>query len=1046
MAVVGEAFIKITADAVDFGKDLISEVDSAVRTAGGKIASGLGSALSTAFGAVGSTIATGMKVAGTATAAFGGAVLKAGASYNILGQKSMAAFKTLLGTTEAAEDMMDSLYEFGKTSPFPRQAFIEGTQQLLGFGMEAERIIPTLDAVQNAVAATGGSATDIEEIVHVLAQVEGTGKITAQTLNQLGLRGIDAAEMIGSTLGKTGDEIRTEITNGTLDASEAVDALTEGMMDRFGGAADGVKATWEGATDRVKAAMRDMGAELLEPFIGFKEGGAGVDFVNTIADALQTLRAEIIPKLLPVFEDLADKLSGLGEFITGIFDRLGDGGFDKFADMLEGLGPVIGAVGTGLATAFSGSLPFVGQYVKGLNPVVMGLGAMILGSEELRGAFGDAFKSMAPALESLGEVVATVAGTLGDALVPILGTIADVIVKVAPSLTAFAEMLAEIAGTVGDVLVEAFEILMPPLGDFLAALVDGLVPFLPVVETLMGGLGDVLLVVAEVLGDLFEALAPAIPPITEALGMLAETLGEAIVEAVLAIAPALPPLVEALTAILLAVVPLIPPLAELITLLVEKIGAPVLVALATAVAELATGLAHVATFVAEVMGAGIEHLVGWIESLSGALEGLDFAKIGAWFKELPGLIGRAVGALGSTLSKAFASAFAALGKELPKLGRSVIGWFGDLPGLIGRALVDLGGAVLGAFIDAVVLVAQELPGAMAEVIGFFVGLPFDIAFALIDLQMVLLGAFMDAVVWLVTELPGIFAEVFSFFAGIPGKAATAIGSLGSSLVRVVSSAFSSVLETVRTGVTESVSFLAGLPGKAVSAISSLVTTLPAKMGEAMGAVLSRATQGVADIAGEIGKLPGKLLGMLGELGSAAAELGKTLINSIGDGIANVASFVGDVASSLWNALKDIINVNVIDKIANYRVRIPGPMGSTIYEGQPFGGISALRLARGGYVRARPGGQLAFIGEAGYDEVVLSTNPAYQARNRALMERAGISNDPTGAGAIFAPGSVVLHFNGATPTDDEANRIGQNVGNGIAQALAERRVDRTARAI
>src|SRR5690606_23453133 len=66
--------------------------------------------------------------------------IRTGISYNTLEQTSRAALTTLLGSAEAANEQMERLREFGSTSPFPRQVWIEAQQQLLAFGMAAEDI------------------------------------------------------------------------------------------------------------------------------------------------------------------------------------------------------------------------------------------------------------------------------------------------------------------------------------------------------------------------------------------------------------------------------------------------------------------------------------------------------------------------------------------------------------------------------------------------------------------------------------------------------------------------------------------------------------------------------------------------------------------------------------------------------------------------------------------------------------------------------------------------------------------------------------------
>ncbi len=240
--------------------------------------------------------------AGTAASGFGAAVLgvgvmvaRTGVAYNQLQQRAGAALDVLMGSAEAAAAQMAKLNAFADNSPFSREIFIEAQQQLIAFGVEAERVVPILSAVQDAVAATGGSNQDISELVRILAQVTSTGKVTAETLNQLGYRGVDAATIIGEQMGKTGAQIRDEITAGTLDADAAIQALTDGMSERFGGAAAGVKETFDGAVDRVRAAWRDLSAELMVPLVSPDGGGLLIDLANGLADLMRSVESMPTP-------------------------------------------------------------------------------------------------------------------------------------------------------------------------------------------------------------------------------------------------------------------------------------------------------------------------------------------------------------------------------------------------------------------------------------------------------------------------------------------------------------------------------------------------------------------------------------------------------------------------------------------------------------------------------------------------------------------------------------------------------------------------------
>lgn len=224
---------------------------------------------------------------GGAILGIGAASLKTGISYNQLQQSSRAAMTTLMGGAKEANAQMDKLDDFARNSPFSKATFIQAQQRLIGFGIEAKKVIPYLDAIQNSVAATGGSNVQIDALVESMAKIHSTGKITAGDLTELGNRGVDAATLIGSAMGKTGQQIRSDISNSALGADEALDALVKGMDQKFSGAAANVKNTFDGALDRVKAAWRDLSADLATPLVGQNGGGLAVAGLNKVADAMR---------------------------------------------------------------------------------------------------------------------------------------------------------------------------------------------------------------------------------------------------------------------------------------------------------------------------------------------------------------------------------------------------------------------------------------------------------------------------------------------------------------------------------------------------------------------------------------------------------------------------------------------------------------------------------------------------------------------------------------------------------------------------------------
>jgi tape measure domain-containing protein len=317
--------------------------------------------------------------AGTALSTFGGAITalgvaagKTGIEYNTLQQTSRAAMTTLMNGAAEANRQMDKLDAFAKNSPFSKATFIQAQQQMIGFGIESKKVIPYLEAIQDAVAATGGGNQQIAEIVETMSKIRSASKITGQDLIEFGNRGLDAAGLIGEQMGKTGAQIREDITDGALGAEEALDALTAGMSERFGGAAADVKNTFDGAVDRVKAAWRDLSSSLAEPLVGPEGGGLAIAGLNKLADAMRE------------FESLPRPIRDTGLALTGIVGAasLAGGGFlllmpriletQQAFQTLAGQQGVVGKAARGIGAVGT----FAQKSAKGIGVATVALGAL----------------------------------------------------------------------------------------------------------------------------------------------------------------------------------------------------------------------------------------------------------------------------------------------------------------------------------------------------------------------------------------------------------------------------------------------------------------------------------------------------------------------------------------------------------------------------------------------------------------------------------------------------------------------------------------------
>ena len=470
------------------------QFDGGLRESGSQL-EGLGSKAASTGSSLAGALTNGMRAAAVTTVALGAAaaatlksLLSTGIAYNTLQQTSRAALTTLLGGAKEANAQMDKLDAFAKTSPFSKSVFITAQQQLIGFGMAAEKVVPTLGAIQNAVAAVGGSNEDIASITMVLAQIQSAGKITGEDLMQLAGRGINAAELIGKAMGKTGPEIKDAITKGTIGGQEALDALVTQMDIKFAGAAANVKNTMTGASDRVKSATRDIGAALAEPFVSKNGGGRLVQWSNDWADALRALEKKVpsvvslmTDRLSPAMTRVSVVIGDAKEAIRG-FDvsRIGDG-LDKLASNLPAVSAVTGAI-LGLTSGALAGIPVIGSLVGGLNPLAAALIGVVVATPELRSALGEVFGAMAPLLPAVASLAGALSGALTSAAVaasPLLEGLATVVGVVARALV-------PVIGAVESV-ADAFSGLPPEVQTMIVAF--GL--FMAIRQPVVGVLSDI---------------------------------------------------------------------------------------------------------------------------------------------------------------------------------------------------------------------------------------------------------------------------------------------------------------------------------------------------------------------------------------------------------------------------------------------------------------------------------------------------------------------------------------------------------------------------
>lgn len=399
--------------------------------------------LGQAASAVAKTLAAVGAVGGAAAVALATKTVRAGVEFNVLQQKVRAALTTILGTAAAAEELLAQVNELNDTSPFSRASFLEATQQLVGFGVEAKKIPGILDAIQQSVSGIGGNEQDILRISQAFARIASHGKLTGDVLLTLQEKGIDAAELLAEAWGTTAADIRDQTSRGMIGAEKAIDGLVEGLQEKFGGATENAAASLGTALDRLNSRIRNIGADITKPFINPFGGGLAIEIINNITKALDNLRKNVIPALVPIVQSVGEEVKKLSEGFVKFTQNINTDHVQQVLNVLKLLIPVVAGLGGALANT-GRNIAVIGPLLGALNPFVLALVALAATVPEVRQVLADLASTLQPLVEQLIPLFQTGVETVKSvfiALIPVLSSVVGLIGAFASVLTPLLQIL-----------------------------------------------------------------------------------------------------------------------------------------------------------------------------------------------------------------------------------------------------------------------------------------------------------------------------------------------------------------------------------------------------------------------------------------------------------------------------------------------------------------------------------------------------------------------------------------------------------------------------
>lgn len=271
----------------------------------------------------------GFVAAGIAGVVWGGTLAAAA-------ETAQTSFTTLLGSAEAAKQVLSDLRNFSASTPFQLNDLRDASKLLLNAQVPTDQLIGRMTMLGDIAAGTG---KPIGDFARIYAKVKATGKVSLETLNQLAERGVPIYQSLAAAMGVSRSEMLNMISRGKVGFTDLHAALqsTTAAGGLFAGGMVAQSKTlaglWSTLKDNVGFALQDISQQLMTAF----------DFKGLMTDAIsfvQGLSSRIV-SLAPIIQQTANTIVAGFQMIWQVGSTVWNGLVDLIGLGSEDIGSLI---------------------------------------------------------------------------------------------------------------------------------------------------------------------------------------------------------------------------------------------------------------------------------------------------------------------------------------------------------------------------------------------------------------------------------------------------------------------------------------------------------------------------------------------------------------------------------------------------------------------------------------------------------------------------------------------------------------------------------
>ncbi|WP_236777972.1 tape measure protein [Bacillus altitudinis] len=404
----------------------------------------------------------------------GGALAATGMGRLSAIEQAKTSLSVLMGDAKKAQSFLDDMLAFAKTTPYAFTDIANSGRNLIAFGMDVKNVIPTMQAVGDAAAASGKGAEGFRQISDAFGAMQVSGTLSMEEMNRLMDAGIPALKILANETGQDVMDLKKVISKGAFESEEAIAALVKGMQKGTKGAAGETAAmagimkdskdTWVGSVDSMKSSISSTMAKIMEPAKPHIQAAMG--WFSTQFSKLPDIIFGIGKVMQPAFNTIGSIFKNISgpaqtakQAIMGVFGVMQGKGT---GERLEGYGilsqlfpPSTVDMIVGITDKVKSVFDTVKSSIAGVSPYVQ---AFIL-------SFITTMKSMAPVFSTIFNGILSAVQFIAPYIGQALGGVFSFLASIGSQVSAFwkenGAQIVQALQNVFSVLQKVFVFLMP---------------------------------------------------------------------------------------------------------------------------------------------------------------------------------------------------------------------------------------------------------------------------------------------------------------------------------------------------------------------------------------------------------------------------------------------------------------------------------------------------------------------------------------------------------------------------------------------------------